>query len=125
MEWYRKISAGATKRFVQSPFAKQTLASLPNADFEKYGRKIPARDGYQIPIRIYRTGFSRSESRPVLLMSHGGGWCLGDLDTEDFICQLVCRSLDMVVVSVDYRLAPEVKLATIVQDVYDALQWVG
>ena len=43
----------------------------------------------------------------MLVFYHGGGWVIGDLDVYDSLCAEICRVLNMTVVSVDYRLAPE------------------
>ena len=86
--------------------------------------QIPTTEGTSIRIRIYHPDPDDSATLPVLVMVHGGGWCLGGLDTDAFACQLICRSVGTIVVDVDYRRAPEVKPATIVADVYDAVQWV-
>jgi acetyl esterase len=50
---------------------------------------------------------------------------MGGLETEEFICQLLCIKLNIIIVSVAYRLAPEVSYPTICYDVYDAMRWVG
>jgi acetyl esterase len=58
-----------------------------------------------------------------MVFSHSGGLCLGGLDTDEFICQLLCTRLNIIVVSVAYRLAPEATYATSIFDVYDVLKW--
>ncbi|MFD7908094.1 alpha/beta hydrolase [Kitasatospora sp. NPDC059747] len=58
-----------------------------------------------VPVRVYRP--DTAGPTPTVLFIHGGGWILGDLDTHDGVCRRLCRDLDAVVVSVDYRLAPE------------------
>jgi len=66
-------------------------------------RGIPGPQG-DIPIRIYTpTGQSPF---PILVFFHGGGWVLGDLDTCDAFCRSLANQVGCVVVSVDYRLAP-------------------
>ncbi len=59
-----------------------------------------------------------------MLYAHSGGWCMGGLDTEEFLCQLLCMKLGIIVVSVEYRLAPEWPYPTCVLDTYDVLKWV-
>lgn len=125
MAHFLQVSAASTERFMASSFAKSALVSLPNDSSRKEeDRTIPVRDG-EITVRIYRLRSSFSEGRPVLVMSHGGGWCLGGLDTETFLCRLFCSSLDLVVVSAEYRLCPEVGYPVPVLDVLDAMKWVG
>jgi acetyl esterase len=76
----------------------------------------------QIPIRVYRP--SASESLPVLVWFHGGGWVLGGLETHDGHCRQLSEALDAVVVSVDYRLAPEAPFPAAVEDCVAAWEWV-
>jgi acetyl esterase/lipase len=56
-------------------------------------------------------------------MFHEGGWRMGDLTDEDLNCRMFARDLDAVCVNVDYRLAPEFKFPTGVNDAYDAVKW--
>lgn len=54
---------------------------------------------------------------------HGGGWVLCDLESEDAICRLISKTLNMVIVSVDYRLAPKHKYPAALDDCVDAYLW--
>ena len=65
---------------------------------------IPGKAG---PIKIRKYTPSDSSVMPVLIYLHGGGWTLGDLDSHDELCRRLARTTDCIVVSVDYRLAPE------------------
>ena len=60
---------------------------------------------------------------PVIIYYHGGGWVLFNLDTYDPICTHLCTSSGCIVVSVDYRLAPEFKFPAATDDCYDAVKW--
>ena len=60
---------------------------------------------------------------PLLVFYHGGGWVIGDLDTHDHLCRLICRDAAAHVLSVDYRLAPEHKAPAAVDDAYAAYLW--
>ncbi|NBF03897.1 alpha/beta hydrolase fold domain-containing protein [Pseudomonas sp. Fl5BN2] len=62
----------------------------------------------QVPLRFYRPDRPAPESGwPWLLYLHGGGWVLGNLDSHDFICAHLASELQLLVIAVDYRLAPE------------------
>jgi acetyl esterase len=76
----------------------------------------------EIPIRVYRPG---GGTRGVLVYYHGGGFVIGDLDTHDRECRVLCNDGDCVVVSVDYRLAPEHGFPASHEDALAALRWVG
>jgi acetyl esterase len=76
-----------------------------------------------IPVRVYRP--EADAPVPTVVFFHGGGFIIGDLDTHDAVCRLLCRDSGAVVVSVDYRLAPEHPFPAAVEDAYAALQWVA
>ena len=82
---------------------------------------IPGPEG-DIALRIYRP--EGSGPFGVLVYFHGGGWVIGDLDTADAVCRQLTTLANVVVVSVDYRLAPEHVYPAAVEDSYAALQWV-
>lgn len=77
--------------------------------------------GGAIPVRVYRP---RPGRLPVHLFLHGGGWCIGTLDERDPRCRQVAAGADCVVVSVDYRMAPENQWPTAAEDCFAALGWV-
>ena len=62
---------------------------------------------------------------PVLVYFHGGGWVAGSLDTHDGVCRALCARTPCVVVSVDYRLAPEHRFPAAVEDAWAATAWVA
>jgi acetyl esterase len=66
-----------------------------------------------------------SADLPIIVFYHGGGWSTGDLDTHDAVARAHCVAADAVVVSVDYRLAPEHPFPAGINDSWAALRWVG
>ena len=77
-----------------------------------------------IPVRIYWPAEAR-EAAPVVVFYHGGGFSLGDLDTHDPLARAHAVGAEAIVVSVDYRLAPEHPFPAAVQDCWAALRWVA
>ena len=76
-----------------------------------------------LPIRIYTPPGPRP--LPILVYFHGGGWVLGDLDGNDLRCRVLSDWAGCLVVSVDYRLAPEHRFPAAVEDAYAATCWVA
>ncbi len=74
----------------------------------------------KIPLRIYRP---EQGPLPLLLYLHGGGWVQGDLDTHDPVCRLFANRARCLVVSVDYRRAPEHRFPAAVEEAYAATKW--
>ncbi|MBB5164805.1 alpha/beta hydrolase [Mycobacterium sp. AZCC_0083] len=62
-------------------------------------------------------------TEPLLVFFHGGGFVLGDIDTHDGLCRLICRDAGVHVLSIDYRLAPEHKAPAAGEDCYAAYRW--
>ena len=87
----------------------------------------PARDGYEIPLRIYRPRAIRDaqDDVPVIVYLHGGGWVVGNVVNYDPLCTHLAAQVGAVVVSVDYRLAPEHPAPTAALDAIDATTWVA
>ena len=85
-------------------------------------RAIAGPDG-QVPLRLY---WPQGEGPfPITVYMHGGGYVVGDLDTQDVIARALCAWGQTLVVSVDYALAPERKFPAGPEDSYAALEWVA
>lgn len=72
-------------------------------------------------VRIYRP---KRGLLPALMFFHGGGWILGDLDTSDISCRRMAKEIGCLVLSVEYRLAPEHPYPAATEDCYAATHWV-
>jgi acetyl esterase len=83
--------------------------------------EIPSRNG-SLTIRVYTP--EGEGPFPGLLYFHAGGWAFGTLDVFDSLCRALTNEAECVVVSVDYKLAPENKFPAGLQDAYAATEWV-
>ena len=101
-------------------FASAIDHSIPISTVE-----IPSLDGTaQIPLRIYQPQ-NKDGKLPGLLHIHGGGYVLGFAAMSDALCQQIVRDVNCIVVSVDYRLAPEHPYPAGLEDCYAALLWMA
>jgi acetyl esterase len=101
-----------------APPLKVELASLAKVE----DLLIPVEQDAEIKVRIYTP--EGEGPFPLFVYYHGGGWVLGNLETSDASCRMLANRTGRMVVSVDYRLAPEHKFPVPVQDSYEALKWV-
>lgn len=90
-------------------------------DVEITDAAFEARDGALVPVRLYHP--AGSGPHPLLVYYHGGGWVLGSPRMYDPLCSFVAHAVPAVVVSVDYRMAPEHRAPQAALDCVDALRW--
>src|SRR6516162_9640015 len=111
-EYYRQA------RFVSNPEPPELKSVAPLA--------IPAAHG-SIPGRIYTPNKLRQTDglAPCLVFFHGGGWVIGDLDTHDVVCRKLADEGQLIVISIDYRRAPEHKFPAAVDDAIAATAWIA
>jgi acetyl esterase/lipase len=93
---------------------------LPDLRIEN--RNVGHGDVTEVPVRIYWPN-SGPGNLPIVVFFHGGGFALGDLDTHDPVARAHAVGADAIVVSVDYRLAPEHPFPAGLDDCWAALQW--
>ncbi|ORB30494.1 alpha/beta hydrolase [Mycolicibacterium parafortuitum] len=84
--------------------------------------RVPV-DGTSIRVRVYRP--AGEGAVPALVFAHGGGFVFCDLESHDGLCRNLTNRLGAVVVSVDYRRAPEDRWPTAAEDMYAAVRWVA
>lgn len=100
-----------------------SYATAPGPEVGKvYDTSFPLADGTEIPLRVYEP--DSPGPWPVHLDFHGGGWGLGDLETEAHICRHICKEANVAVIDVAYRLVPENAYPTGLTDSFEALKYV-
>jgi acetyl esterase len=105
-------------------FAGMTaLAGTPREMASVENRAVPTPDG-DVPVRIY-TPATGGTPRPLVVYFHGGGFVIGNIDSHDGTCRELADLTGSVVVSVDYRLAPETGAPGAAEDCYAVTKWVA
>jgi acetyl esterase len=84
---------------------------------------IPGAEASPLRVRHYAPRAAGGRARALLVYLHGGGFVIGDLDTHDEACRLLCLHADTHVLGVDYRLAPEHPFPAALEDALAALRW--
>jgi acetyl esterase len=100
---------------------RSEVLDLPRAPLVRVQElQIPAADGAMLPARLYAPSHERL---PVLLYLHGGGFTIGNLETHDSLCRQFALRSGAAVVALNYRLAPEHRFPTAVNDAWAAMGW--
>ena len=108
----------------ESYAAGANVLEVPRAELARVeDLSIPTRDGAQLPARLYAS--QQGTALPALLYLHGGGFTIGSIATHDLLCRELARLSGCMVLSLDYRLAPEHRFPTAVHDAWDALRWLA
>jgi acetyl esterase len=105
-------------RFITNPDPPELKSVTPLAIPSPHG-SIPAR--IYTPLKLRQAG----GHAPCLVFFHGGGWVIGDLDTHDVACRKLADEGQLIVISVDYRRAPEHKFPAAVDDAIAATAWIA
>ena len=115
----------ATRAMLDSIVAAINAEAPAIEGVETEDRQVPGPAGApDVPVRIYRPA-NRSEPLPALLWMHPGGWVLGSLEMEHLMAAQLAKDAQAVIVSVNYRLAPEHPFPAAPEDCYAALKWVA
>jgi len=110
----------AVLRLQHGPLARAVMGRIPRDVVVEDARLPTAAVPDGLAVRVYRPP-STDAPAPVVVNFHGGGFVQGDLDQSEWFCAHVAREASAVVVSVDYRLAPEHTFPVPAQDCYDAV----
>ncbi|CAM2961585.1 acetyl esterase [Williamsia muralis] len=100
------------------------LAGLPSQHCAVDDFIIPVRKG-SVVARRYRPSGSTTRELPAVMYTHGGGFVRGSLDSHDRLCRELCVQAGLIVVAVDYRLAPENQFPRAHHDALDAFEWLS
>lgn len=96
----------------------------PQAGLDITEFDVKVRDDAPICIRSYRRTTSKDASVPLFIYMHGGGFVTGGLETDDSTCRAIALEMDLAVLNVEYRLAPENKFPVGFEDCMDVVRWV-
>ena len=113
----------ATRRRMDELAAAQMAKAAPITGITTADRQVPGPDG-EVFVRIYQPT-ERPDTLPALLWIHGGGYVLGSVERDDLLATHLAKVAQCVVVSVEYRLAPEHPFPAPVEDCYAALKWLA
>lgn len=111
-----------TPEQIRQPSDMSATAGMPEEVAKVEDRVIPGPLG-DIPVRIYTP--EGQGPFPALIYFHGGGFVVGNLDMVDVPCRMLANQAECVVISVDYRLAPEYKFPAPLEDAYAAVTWIA
>jgi len=112
-ESIEKIRAHLNRESTKSSKQPIPFSNIKNITVEVNSEKIP--------VRIYTP--EDGDKFPIIIYSHGGSWIAGNLDTHDNVCRKLSKNTKAIVISVDYRLAPENPFPAGLNDVYNILEW--
>jgi len=115
------ISRARARRMSHNVVTSRVFGPMPRGVFVT--DRVADTDIGPIPLRLYRPHTARA--LPVVVNFHGGGGTLGNLDQSDWLCAHVASRVGALVVSVDYRLAPEFRYPAGREDGYAAVTWVA
>ena len=117
---YETMSPAAARKFYDK--AGEVARGEPPEPDNVEDITLPSPSG-ELTIRCYRP--SAQTGHPILVFFHGGGYTIGSLDSHDAVCRHLCVEADCLVVSVNYRLAPEHKFPAATEDAYVATCWIA
>ncbi|MEO9635059.1 MAG: alpha/beta hydrolase [Parasphingorhabdus sp.] len=114
------------------PAAAREMYNVMATMLEADAVEIPRIENFTCPgpagdiaLRLYDSQAERSTETPVIIFYHGGGFVIGDLESHHSFCTYISREMDLPVVAVDYRLAPEAPFPAAPQDSLAATRWVA
>lgn len=95
----------------------------PPPEIKQTELQYPTRDGAKLRAKLYQPVNPPKSGSPLIVMYHGGGFCIGAPEGEEQSCRNFVQAFGAVCISASYRLAPEFKFPYAVKDSWDALKW--
>lgn len=104
---------------------RERLPIQPQAGLQIEEFDVEVRDEAKIRVRSYRKSSNKDNALPLIVYMHGGGYVFGGLETDDLSCRAIADQIDALVLSIEYRLAPEHQFPVGFQDCHDVVKWVS
>lgn len=95
----------------------------PPPDIKQYEDHYTTRDGTKMRVKVYQPTEPPNRGSPLIVMYHGGGFCIGNPEGEEQTCRNMVQAFGAVCVSASYRLAPDHQFPAAPNDSWDALKW--
>ncbi|KAI5357181.1 putative alpha/beta hydrolase-3 [Septoria linicola] len=121
IDWHDQQKAVAKLR-TQTEVADE-MDELDPAVGEEF-LKIKARDGYDLTLRIFRSNEHTDPNGPLVVLWHGGGWVIGSPTMVAELARSLCKRFGAIVVTPNYRLAPEHPWPASINDAWDSYDWI-
>lgn len=123
--WNMQTNIPQLRQIIQKFRAAQPAPDPSHLPYSQEDIQIPVRDGRTTAARVYRPkNVPATNKLPGMIIFHGGGFAVGNLHTEEWLCRLF-TDFGGVAVNVDYRHAPEHVFPAAAHDAFDATKWVG
>lgn len=117
---FDEIPLNTARELFEEGYARMNIPVMPTGAVINHSF---TGSGGEIPIRVYMPGVQGMV--PVVIFFHGGGWVFNHLDEYDSLCTHICTLASVLVVSVDYRRAPEAKFPAAVNDCFESVSWIA
>ncbi|KAJ6445989.1 lipase 2 [Purpureocillium lavendulum] len=122
--WTHDTDIFAIRRAIAKMRREQVKPDKANLPYCEEDIEIPVRDGRVTAARVYRPRAMLLEGCPGMVIFHGGGYLVGDFETEAWLCALFVE-LGGIAVNVDYRHAPEHVFPAAIHDALDSTVWIS
>ncbi|MFF2552233.1 alpha/beta hydrolase [Nocardia sp. NPDC058058] len=117
------VDAAEARAFLAARPAPPAVEPIPVAGVEDW--LVPGPEGApEVPVRLYRPALTE-QTPGVVVFYHGGGFVLCNLESHDKFCRVMANEAGVIVISVDYRRAPDARFPAAADDAYAVLRWVA